>query len=150
MSNGSGAWDPTGSMVTVPSETPLKREYQLEKASWFWVMESHVPFHLPVPGSHGLNLWRPPCMLPQPVYIPMGVSSVVSEKHASLLALTVFLSPLQYGSLSLEGRSLTKTSQLGLSVPKSLTLCTVWDNFYGPPWNVSTACAASVTSYIPA
>jgi hypothetical protein len=59
------------------------------------------------------------------------ISPVVSRRPCffryflSPLALTIFLSPLQ-GPLSPEGRDLTETSRLGLSVPRTLTLHNAW------------------------
>jgi hypothetical protein len=56
----------------------------------------------------------------------MSVSLAVCPWYPrSPLAPTLFLSPLPQGSLSPKGRDLMKTSHLGLSIPKSLTLSTL-------------------------
>ena len=58
------------------------------------------------------------------------VSPLVSEDTASSVssvpsAFTVFLLPPRQGSLSPEGKDLMEASCLGLSLPKSLSLCTL-------------------------
>ena len=51
--------------------------------------------------------------------------ALISYCPPSPPALTSFLSPHPQGSLSLKGRGLMETSYLELSLPKSLTLCTL-------------------------
>lgn len=50
----------------------------------------------------------------------------VSLVFSSPPALTTFPLPLPQSSLSPEGRGLIEPSYLGLSVPRSLSLCTLW------------------------
>ena len=71
-----------------------------------------------------LNLYRP-CVCSQSVlrfHSPLCQEDLVSL--VSPLALTTFL-PLLRSSLSPEGRTLMDPSHLGLSAPKSLSLCTL-------------------------
>lgn len=56
----------------------------------------------------------------------MIFANVDLEDHflGASFPLTLFLPPLPWGSLSPEGRDVMETAHLGLSVSKSLTLCT--------------------------
>lgn len=54
-----------------------------------------------------------------------GWQMLFSWSHPSPLVTLVFLSHLLHRSLNLEGRGLIKASDLRLSVPNSLSLCTL-------------------------
>lgn len=75
----------------------------------------------------GLDLCRPrACCHSLCAFISASVLLCLEDfpwSHLSPLALFIFLSPLLQSSLSPEEKCLMKTSHLGLSVPKSLSLC---------------------------
>ena len=110
-------------MVDKPRDTPLEEMISLLSAGI-------VRGGTSSPLLSGLNLCRPSDDF------TVSVSSCVCQPccvcktmfpwhHPSPQALTILPPPLPHRCLSLEGRGLTRTSHLGLSPLKSLTLCSV-------------------------
>jgi len=102
---------PNSCQLETASELMVEARVQFPSQSWDPILLDRCR---PCACCHGL------CK-----FICASVLLCLSWVSSSLLVLRIFLSPLLHNSLSPEERGLMKTFYLGLTVPISLTVCTL-------------------------
>ena len=117
--NLSWAWNLALSVVNIPSKTPL------EKTNVFFIFCKQISIL-----GYG---WQPMSTSPSRSWTPSGLNLCVPCTCCQVLLVDICiipLPPLLHSSLIPETKDLIKTFHLGLSIPKSLTFCTLSSYVY--------------------